>query len=328
MILELYTGGPAFSSSAPWLIGGAGVVGGLLAGLLGIGGGVVSVPLLLALGIPPRFATASMTAAIVGNSAAATVYNAFRQSFSWTVGLWMGLGGAAGGLFGSWLVSRIHSPRALDMGISAGFLAVQAIALLLMFRRPATSVGRHPHALLRLPFLRVNTVLCNEPISLLVPIAAAIGVAVMGAFLGIGGALLLSPLLLSLCHSSLRQIIPVVQLTVLVGALFSASGHVFLSGNLDPGVALLLILGGTIGAPLGSRLKHRLSDRNLHRIYGLVILLAMVKVASGLFIHAAPALEQASARPELAGRLPVWLATVGLALVWGPLSAWLLRPRS
>jgi uncharacterized membrane protein YfcA len=290
--------------------------------------GVVAVPLLLALGVPPRFATASMNAAIVGNSAADTVYNSARQRVSWALGLWMGLGSAAGGLTGSWLVSRIDSPRALDTGISLGFLAVLALALVLMVRRGHTDTEGPPHRwMTALPF-RLHSALNAQPVSPLLPMAAAFHIAILGAFLGIGGALLLSPLLIGMCHSSLRRTIPVVQLTILVGSFAAGSGHVFLTGNLDPGVAVLLIVGGSIGTPLGSRLKHRLSDPALSRLYAAVILVSMMKVAAGLFRTGQ------AASPPVATPLPageawiVWACTLGFALVWGPASAWCFRPRA
>lgn len=127
MIPELLAGGPVLSQTSPWLVAGAGVLGGTLAGLIGAGGGVVAVPLMLALGIPARFATASMNAAIVGNSAADTVYNSLDQRVPWLLGLCMGLGSATGGLLGSRLVAGIRDARALDTGIALGFLVILAL---------------------------------------------------------------------------------------------------------------------------------------------------------------------------------------------------------
>lgn len=328
MILELFAQGPVLAQTSPWLIAGAGVLGGTLAGLIGAGGGVVAVPLMLALGIPARFATASMNAAIVGNSAADTVYNSLRTPIPWLLGLCMGLGSAAGGFTGSRLVASVTNPRALDTGISLGFLVILALALFMTLRRGHRSQDGPPHPwMTALPF-RLRTTLNSQPISPLLPMGAAFCIAVLGAFLGIGGALLLSPLLIALCHSSLRQTIPVVQLTILVGSFAAGTGHVFLTGNLDPGVAVLLIVGGSVGTPLGSRLKHRLGDRTLARLYAGVILLSMAKVAAGLF--------WTSSRPAMAPAVPlsgadawlVWGGTLGFALLWGPLSAWVLRPRN
>ena len=45
-----------------WIVLLAGALGGVAAGLMGIGGGLVVNPLLIACGVPPRVATACMSA--------------------------------------------------------------------------------------------------------------------------------------------------------------------------------------------------------------------------------------------------------------------------
>ena len=77
-----------------WITGG---LGGLLAGLFGIGGGAVMVPLqVLLLGTPMKEAVRNSLGVIILTAIAATITQALQHNVAWIPGLLMGLGGLAG----------------------------------------------------------------------------------------------------------------------------------------------------------------------------------------------------------------------------------------
>ena len=107
-----------------------GACAGVLAGLFGVGGGIIIVPLLLAFArVAPKPATATSLAAILFTG----VYGAVRYEWSghvhWGEAAAIGLPACAGVLLGTWLQQRISSD-ALAM-LFAAVMAVVGLRLLI-----------------------------------------------------------------------------------------------------------------------------------------------------------------------------------------------------
>ena len=75
-----------------------GLLAGLLSGLLGIGGGLLFAPLLLALGLAPHQALATSTLAIVPTTLGGTWAHLRSGQLPWRAGLAIALGAAAAAL--------------------------------------------------------------------------------------------------------------------------------------------------------------------------------------------------------------------------------------
>lgn len=99
-----------------------GTVGGLFSGLLGVGGGVVMVPLLiLILDYKPSVATGTSLVAIVLIAAVGTMTHIGFGNVRYLDGLLIGMPALGGVLFGTWLQQRISS-----FALSISFCAVLA----------------------------------------------------------------------------------------------------------------------------------------------------------------------------------------------------------
>jgi uncharacterized membrane protein YfcA len=110
------------------LLLGVGAILGLVLGLLGGGGGVLAVPLLVAIGLP--FLTAStMSLVVVGTGAAAALVPHHRaRRVDWRVGLTFGALGAVGSIAGAWLAGLL--PTAVLLGGMAALLVAGSSAML------------------------------------------------------------------------------------------------------------------------------------------------------------------------------------------------------
>jgi uncharacterized membrane protein YfcA len=95
---------------------------GLVLGLLGGGGGVLAVPMLVAIGLP--FLQAStISLVVVGTGAAAALVPHHRaRRVDWPVGLTFGALGAVGSILGAWLAARMPTPILLG-GLAALLIA-------------------------------------------------------------------------------------------------------------------------------------------------------------------------------------------------------------
>ncbi|MGH8957130.1 MAG: sulfite exporter TauE/SafE family protein, partial [Acidimicrobiia bacterium] len=84
-----------------------GVATGALSGLLGVGGGIVMVPSLVALGFSRHRANGTSLAAIVLVAISGAIAFAFAGDVDWQVGATLGIGGLIGSTLGASLMNRL-----------------------------------------------------------------------------------------------------------------------------------------------------------------------------------------------------------------------------
>ena len=102
----------------------------MMSGLLGVGGGVVLVPLLvLLMGVRPKVASATSLVVIVPLAATGSLVYASSGHIDYEVALWLGAGGLAGIGLGIYLMRRVR-----NVTLARVFAVVQFIvaALLLL----------------------------------------------------------------------------------------------------------------------------------------------------------------------------------------------------
>jgi len=107
---------------------GIGLTAGFLSGVLGVGGGILIVPLLVAgAGYPPKGAMSTSLAAILLTAIAAAASHAQAGNVAWRDAALIGLPAVVGAVFGAWLHQRVTT-RAVTLAF-AGFLLLTAVKL-------------------------------------------------------------------------------------------------------------------------------------------------------------------------------------------------------
>ncbi|MBI4408482.1 MAG: sulfite exporter TauE/SafE family protein [Gemmatimonadetes bacterium] len=258
---------------AALLLGGVAV--GVVAGLFGIGGGVLIVPLLYFLYEHPGWGGTAIAPALHAVIAHATslfiiVPTAVRGTVSyhraglvaWRAALPIALASALAAAFGTQVALRL--PAALLKVLFGTFLLATALQLL---RRAG---GEHRHTLRLSPAVTLLTGML---------------VGLVSATLGVGGGLVAIPLLVHFVGLELRR----VAATSLVVAAFAATAGSFsymLSGWGAAGLprgsvgyvhvlaALPIVAGSLLSVPWGVRVNQRLSTRAL-RVAFAVLLVAL-----------------------------------------------------
>ena len=94
--------GPEF-----WLFATVGFAAQLVDGALGMAYGVVSTTVLLANGVPPSTASASVHAAKVFTGAASAVSHIYHRNIGWRLLLLLSVGGVAGGVAGTYVLTSV-----------------------------------------------------------------------------------------------------------------------------------------------------------------------------------------------------------------------------
>jgi len=250
-----------------------GVVGGLLAGLLGVGGGIVIVPVLdTALGIygvdpaiRMHVAVATSLATIIPTSISSARAHRRRGAvdadLAWYWGPWI----FVGSIMGAALASQSAG------GVLSAVFGVVALLVALKMMLPLQDV-----------FIRDGV-----PRGLLGP-AIPTGIGGLSSMMGIGGGTLSVPVL-TLLNQPIHRAVGTAAFFGLLISLPGALGYMLAGwgdSRLPPGslgyvnlIGLALIAPLTVlTAPLGARLAHRLGQRQLSLLFGVFLLIVSMRM--------------------------------------------------
>jgi len=257
-----------------------GVAAGAFGSILGLGGGLLIVPLLtLGFGLPLREAVAvSLVCVIVTSSASAGVYLQRRQA-NLRLGMVLELFTATGAIIGGAIAFLIDDR--LLAGLFAVLLVYVAVTMLGGLRRVAPPGAATDD---ETPPAPEDPAGPPEPddggyLTGRLPVAAlgSVGAGVASALLGIGGGLIKVPLMHLVLGVPLRMATATSNL--MIGITASASAIVYLvRGGIDAYVAGPTAIGVFVGATLGSRLGHRIGQRELRVLFVLVLLYTAVEM--------------------------------------------------
>ncbi len=267
-----------------FLLLGLGGAAGLLAGMFGVGGGFLATPMLIFVGIPPAVAVASQANQVIANSVSSLQVQWRRGNVDLRMGLLLLLGGMIGSSSGVSLFTYLKRIGQIDFVIAVLYIVMlSAIGLLMMFeslrtyfrgrRNPQGPRGKlHTHYLVhRLP-LKLRFYKSKLYISALLPLGLGFFIGILSAILGVGGGFVLVPAMIYLLGMPTTVVIGTSNFQIL----FVAANVTFLqatsNGTVDVVLALLLILGGVIGAPLCARLAARLPGVVLRGLMAALVL--------------------------------------------------------
>jgi len=251
-------------------------IGGLFAGLfgsvLGLGGGVLIIPMLtLVFGVPMREAIgASLVCVIATSSGAASLYVKRRICdirLGMTLELATTLGAIAGGV-----VAGIVSPQILCFLFSALLLytAWTMFRKKVEMKNPSQSgVGPGSYKTAHLPL----------------GMGASFFAGNISGLLGVGGGIVKVPVMYLLMRVPLKT--AVATSNFMIGVTASAGAFVYFSrGDVHPLVAGSTMLGVFVGATLGSRLLTKIKAEYLKKAFVLVLAyLSLEMLFKGLDIH-------------------------------------------
>jgi uncharacterized membrane protein YfcA len=273
---------------------GAGV--GYLSGLLGVGGGFLMTPLLIFIGIPPAVAVGTQSNQLVGASVAGVLGHWRRGNVDVRMGLIMLAGGSIGTFFGVRLFALLRELGQIDLVISLAYIVVLGGVGGMMFVESLRSIlrgrgGRVPararmhHA----PWARAMPLKMRFPksrlyISVQLPLGLGFIIGLLVAMLGIGGGFMLVPVMIYVlgmpasvvAGTSLFQII----FTTAIATFFQA----LVNQTVDVVLALVLLVGGVLGAQLGARAAGIIRGEQSRMILAVLVLLVAGKLLFDLVI--------------------------------------------
>ncbi|WP_238366777.1 sulfite exporter TauE/SafE family protein [Mesobacterium pallidum] len=273
------------------LLGLGGMVG-VLSGMFGVGGGFLITPLLFFVGIPPAVAVATSANQIVASSVSALFAHLKRRNVDLRMGVTLQAGGLAGAALGVYIFNMLKQLGQVDLLVQLCYVLFLGVIGALMFiesvnaiRHAKAGTRRKPrkrHGWVHTMPLRVRFRVSGLYISVIPPLLVGFFVGILSAVMGVGGGFIMVPAMIYILHMPTKVVVgtSLFQITLVAG--MTTVMHAVSSQTVDTVLAVLLILGGVIGAQLGTRLGMYLRAEQLRVLLALLVLAVCFKIALDL----------------------------------------------
>jgi len=233
-----------------------GIFIGTMSGFFGIGGGMILVPILLVLGFDTKDAIGISIIQMVFSSIYGSYLNHKKGSLIIGEGIFVGLGGFLGGYIGGYVTQFIS-----DMVLQFLFLGI------LIF------------ALFRLSFSKDNeeeeeTKTLNRALLF----GIGLGIGIFSITLGIGGSIILTPLLVGVLHYPIKKAVSAGLFFVVFSSIAGLISRLS-TGTIDFSNGLIVGCASLLGVTLGIWLKDHVTSKN-HKM----ALLALYMFALGMLV--------------------------------------------
>ena len=275
------------------LISGVGFAIGFLSGMFGVGGGFLITPLLVVLGIPIDVAVATGASAAVATSAAGALAQWRRRNVDIKMAMLQFGGSVAGAVVGVKLVGMLKTIGQVDFIISLLYVVMLGGVGILMLVEGTYSILRargavapsarrsHHSWVHALPF-KTRFKASKLYMSILPPVALGVLVGLLGAIMGVGGGFFAVPFMVYVFRMPTRVVVGTSLLVVLASSALTTVLQAAQNHAVDIVLAMLLSLGGVIGARLGSGAGQNLKGEQVRALLGLLVLSVSLRIGFGL----------------------------------------------
>lgn len=275
---------------------GLGVAIGFISGMFGIGGGFLMTPLLIFLGIPPSVAVASVPSHIAASSFSSAISYWRRKAIDVPLALMLLVGGIVGTAAGVALFTLLRRLGQLDITIGLSYvalltsvgsvLAAESVRAIIRERRGAPVELRRPGShtwLHRLPF-KLRFKRSRIFVSVIPVWVIGLVMGFVGAIMGIGGGFMLVPMLVYFLRVPTATVIGTSTVLTLVTMIAATLLHAATNHQVDAILALMLMVGGSIGAQFGAHVGQNMRAERLRLLLGILILAVGIRFALGMVL--------------------------------------------
>ena len=279
-----------------FLILAIGLAVGFISGMFGIGGGFLMTPLLIFLGVTPAVAVATVSSHIAASSCSGALNYWRRRAIDLPLAAMLLAGGVVGTALGVWLFTLLRTIGQLDitiglsyvllLGAVGGLMVTESVRAILRARQGKPVELRRPgahtwiHGLpFKLRFKRSRIYVSAIPV-----LAIGLIIGFVGSIMGIGGGFLLVPLLIYVLRVPTATVIGTSMVLTLVTMASATVMHAATNHLVDAVLALILMVGGVVGAQFGARAGYRMSGERLRLLLGLLVLAVGIRFGLDLVL--------------------------------------------
>jgi uncharacterized membrane protein YfcA len=282
------------------LLFGLGGAVGFLSGLFGVGGGFLMTPLLIMVGIPSTVAAASDSNQIVAASTSGSYAHYRLGNVDFKMGILLVIGGVIGGTLGVQFIKILRAMGNADFVIKITYVIMLGVIGAYMFTESLQSLRKKPVETRRVEVEPAKVSLYNRMIqalpyqmhfdksgvtlSPLLPLILGVFVGILAAIMGVGGGFIMVPVMVYMLRMPMHVVVGTSLFQILftcinVTIMQSISNH-----TVDMVLAIILLLGSTVGAQFGVRLSKRLKADQLKILLASIVLLVMVQMLVSLVL--------------------------------------------
>lgn len=279
-----------------FLILGLGGLVGVLSGMFGVGGGFLLTPLLFFIGIPPAVAVATQANQIVASSLSGVLAHLKRRTVDLRMGTVLLVGGLFGAALGVVVFNYLRSLGQVDLlvrlsyvvflGIIGGLMLVESIVSIRRIRNPTANRRKlHKHNWIHaLPF-KMKFRVSGLYISVIPPLLVGVFVGILAAIMGVGGGFIMLPAMIYILGMPTKVVVGTSLFQIIFVAAFTTMLHAITNYTVDLFLAILLLVGGVIGAQVGTLIGTRMKAEQLRILLAVMVLAVGVALALELLIQ-------------------------------------------
>jgi uncharacterized membrane protein YfcA len=282
------------------LLFGLGGAVGFLSGLFGVGGGFLMTPLLIMAGIPSTVAAASDSNQIVAASTSGSYAHYRLGNVDFKMGILLILGGILGGTMGVYLIKGLRAMGNADfvikityvimLGVIGGYMFVESLQS--MRKKPVETkrvevepgkVSLYNRMIQALPY-QMHFEKSGITLSPVLPLILGVFVGILAAIMGVGGGFIMVPVMVYMLRMPMHVVVGTSLLQILFTCINVTIMQSVTNHTVDMVLAIILLLGSTLGAQFGVRLSRRLKADQLKILLASIVLVVMVQMLASLII--------------------------------------------
>ena len=270
---------------------------GFLSGIFGIGGGFLTTPFLIFTGVPPGVAVGTQASQLVASSVSGAIGHWRRANVDLKIGIVMLIGGVLGSFVGIMIFKLLQHLGQIDFAISFLYvLLLSSIGIMMLGESVFSKFFKKKNVRKEFNMLQVPRFINSLPykmrfprsklfISALVPGGIGFVGGILASVLGIGGGFLLVPAMIYILGMPTLLVAGTSLFQIIFTTASATIMHAVFNGTVDMVLAIILIIGGVIGAQIGIACARFVKAQQARLIMAVMVLLVALQLSFNLFIE-------------------------------------------
>ncbi|SFR08232.1 sulfite exporter TauE/SafE family protein [Poseidonocella sedimentorum] len=281
-----------------YLLLGLGGMIGILSGMFGVGGGFLLTPLLFFIGIPPAVAVATGANQIVASSVSGLLAHLRRKTVDLRMGMMLLVGGLTGAGGGVFIFNYLKSLGQVDLLINLCYVIFLGVIGALMFVESLRALRRsrvyrpgaprrklHQHTWAHALPIKMRFRVSGLYISVIPVLLVGFLVGMLSSIMGVGGGFIMIPAMIYLLGMPTRVVVGTSLFQIIFVTGFTTLLHATTNFTVDVVLALLLLIGGVVGAQFGTQIGLMLKAEQLRIGLAALVLVVCGKLALDLLLE-------------------------------------------